>query len=126
VAYYKGSCGFYGAFFISETSFTNQQVGALALWSETATPANVEALRESMTNNAVPILANVTGVANSGAYSNEADLREPNFQMTFFGDNYARLSRIKAEYDPFDLFIVGAGVGSERWDENGLCTNAGI
>ena len=58
---------------------------------------------------------------NAGAYSNEADLLEPNFQTTFFGPNYAKLSAIKRMYDPEDLFIVGAGVGSERWDEWGLC-----
>jgi hypothetical protein len=58
---------------------------------------------------------------NAGAYSNEADLLEPDFQTTFFGPNYAKLSAIKRKYDPLDLFIVGAGVGSERWDEWGLC-----
>jgi hypothetical protein len=58
---------------------------------------------------------------NAGAYSNEADLLEPDFQTTFFGPNYAKLSAIKRKYDSLDLFIVGAGVGSERWDEWGLC-----
>jgi hypothetical protein len=61
---------------------------------------------------------------NAGAYSNEADVTEPNFQTTFFGPNYAKLSAIKAKYDPKDLFIVRAGVGSERWDEWGLCTSS--
>jgi hypothetical protein len=109
---------------LSEALFTNPQIVAATSWSETATPSNVEALRESMTKNTVPILANVTGVANSGAYSNEADVREPNLQVTFFGDSYTRLSQIKVKYDPFDLFIVGAGVGSKRWDADGICTSA--
>jgi hypothetical protein len=106
----------------SADSSINRQVIALALWGETATPDEVEAVRTSMTNQAVPILAHATGVKNSGSYSNEADVREPEFQATFFGDNYARLSEVKAKYDPYDLFIVGAGVGSERWDADGLCT----
>lgn len=74
-----------------------------------------------MTGTQVPILANWTGEPDSGAYSNEADVREPNFQVTFFGQNYAKLKSIKKIYDPDDLFIVGAGVGSEDWDEQGLC-----
>jgi hypothetical protein len=110
------------ASFNFKSLFTNDQIIAGAIWNETTLPAEVEALRESLTTKAVPILANATGVANSGAYSNEADVREPNFQVTFFGKNYARLSEIKAKYDPSDLFIVGAGVGSERWNTEGLCT----
>jgi Berberine and berberine like len=73
-----------------------------------------------MTRNKVPLLAALAGPG-SGAYSNEADLREPDFQTTFFGPNYARLSEVKAKYDPGALFIVGAGVGSEHWDADGLC-----
>lgn len=61
------------------------------------------------------------GDEDSGAYSNEADVREPNFQRTFFGDNYGRLRGVKRRYDPDGMFIVGAGVGSEEWDEYGIC-----
>ncbi|KAJ7812363.1 hypothetical protein B0H14DRAFT_3752549 [Mycena olivaceomarginata] len=68
----------------------------------------------------LPLLEKLSG-PNAGAYSNEADGSEPDFQSTFFGPNYAKLSDIKAKYDPHDLFIVAAGVGSERWDEWGLC-----
>jgi hypothetical protein len=56
-----------------------------------------------------------------GAYLNEADADEPNFQQTFWGSNYPRLRAIKAERDPSDLFIVRKGVGSENWDDSGLC-----
>lgn len=80
----------------------------------------MEAIREDMTNNKVPILAAVAG-PNSGSYSNEADVREPHFQTTFFGPNYGRLSIIKNKYDPKGMFIVGAGVGSEHWDIDGIC-----
>ncbi|KAJ7710264.1 hypothetical protein B0H14DRAFT_3640990, partial [Mycena olivaceomarginata] len=48
-------------------------------------------------------------------YLNEADVNEPYFQTTFFGPNYAKLTGIKAKYDPHDLFIVAAGVGSKQW-----------
>jgi hypothetical protein len=68
----------------------------------------------------LPLLEKLSG-PNAGVYSNEADGSEPDFQSTFFGPNYAKLSEIKTKYDPHDLFIVAAGVGSERWDEWGLC-----
>ncbi|KAF8577475.1 FAD-binding domain-containing protein, partial [Ramaria rubella] len=89
-------------------------------WLDTTTPAEVAVLRTAMTQKQVPVLAAVAGPG-SGSYSNEADVNEPDFQTTFFGPNYARLSSIKNVYDPNALFIVGAGVGSEKWDADGLC-----
>ena len=70
----------------------------------------------------LPIIDQLAG-PNAGAYSNEADSFEANFQSTFFGEfNYPKLGAIKTKYDPTDLFIVKAGVGSERWDTDGfLC-----
>ncbi|PGH09529.1 hypothetical protein GX51_00634 [Blastomyces parvus] len=56
-----------------------------------------------------------------GAYLNEANSKEPNFQHEFWGKNYARLYAIKKRYDPLDLFITRLGVGSENWDDEGLC-----
>ena len=69
-----------------------------------------------------PALVELAGSESSGSYSNEADVLEPNFQVAFFGPNYARLEKIKVEYDPNDLFIVPAGVRSEFWDSEGMCT----
>ncbi|KAF8527009.1 FAD-binding domain-containing protein [Hysterangium stoloniferum] len=89
-------------------------------WNELATPRLVEAIREAMTNKNVPLLATLAG-PDSGAYSNEADVREPNFQTTFFGPNYGRLGHIKKVYDPDAMFIVPAGVGSENFDVDTLC-----
>ena len=68
----------------------------------------------------LPIIEQLTG-PNAGAYSNEADPLEANFENTFFAPNYPKLSGIKTKYDPTDLFIVKTGVGSERWDKDGLC-----
>ncbi|KAF8577474.1 FAD-binding domain-containing protein [Ramaria rubella] len=89
-------------------------------WLDTTTPAEVAVLRSDMTQTQVPVLAAIAGPG-SGAYSNEADVNEPDFQTTFFGPNFPRLSSIKNVYDPNALFIVGAGVGSEKWDVDGLC-----
>ncbi|KAK4176683.1 hypothetical protein QBC36DRAFT_238417 [Triangularia setosa] len=52
----------------------------------------------------------------SGAYFNEAGRLEPDWQEGFFGrDNYGRLLKVKKERDPWGLFWVHKGVGSEGW-----------
>lgn len=51
----------------------------------------------------------------SGAYFNEADVQEPNWQTTFFGPNYSRLTRIKRARDPWGLFWAPTTPGSEFW-----------
>ncbi|KAF8159335.1 FAD-binding domain-containing protein [Crassisporium funariophilum] len=82
--------------------------------------AEAEAAETRFKNEQLPIINTITG-GTSAAYSNEADAFEADFRTTFYGPNYARLSVIKRKYDPTDLFIVQAGVGSERWDKDGLC-----
>ncbi|KAJ6526200.1 FAD-binding domain-containing protein [Mycena sp. CBHHK59/15] len=89
-------------------------------WTDSASLGEINALRENFKTQQLPILENISG-PNAGSYSNEADVLETDFKTTFFGPNYAKLSAIKRKYDPEDLFIVGAGVGSERWDEWGIC-----
>ena len=74
-----------------------------------------------MTDVMVPILANMTGETDSGAYSNEADIRELDFQQTFFGTHNPRLLKVKNAYDPEGWFIMPAGMGSEFWDGAGIC-----
>lgn len=69
----------------------------------------------------------------SGAYLNEADRIEPNFQYSFWGTKYPTLLDLKKRYDPFNVFYATTGVGSEFFEvksinnypnENGrLCTN---
>ncbi|KAH8674701.1 FAD binding domain-containing protein [Tricladium varicosporioides] len=64
----------------------------------------------------------------SGAYVNEADVQEPNFQQSFWGNKYARLLKIKKERDPYDVFWSPATVGSEGWEvksADGLPTQNG-
>ncbi|KAG0236152.1 hypothetical protein BGW42_004036 [Actinomortierella wolfii] len=56
-----------------------------------------------------------------GAYQNEADPNEPNFQQNFFGSNYSRLKSIKKKYDPRSLFVCRRCVGSENWSSDELC-----
>jgi FAD/FMN-containing dehydrogenase len=49
----------------------------------------------------------------SGAYVNEADYFEPEWQRSFWGENYPRLLAIKKRVDPDNLFRVHHGIGSE-------------
>ncbi|KAJ5681032.1 hypothetical protein N7536_012171 [Penicillium majusculum] len=60
----------------------------------------------------------------TGAYFNEANSYEPNWQWSFWGSNYPRLHAIKQKYDPEGLLWCHNCVGSETWTqhENGtLC-----
>jgi FAD/FMN-containing dehydrogenase len=49
----------------------------------------------------------------AGSYVNETDYHQPDWQRSFWGDNYARLLEVKHAYDPGNLFRVHHGVGSE-------------
>lgn len=75
-----------------------------------------------VTNVVGPMLTNLT--PDSGAYMNEADVNEPDFQQSFYGDNYERLLSIKRKYDPNDVFYAKTAVGSEFWqvrEDGKLC-----
>lgn len=52
----------------------------------------------------------------TGAYVNEADPNEPDFQHAFWGTNYDRLLSIKREVDPTDVLWCSPCVGNERWE----------
>ena len=52
-----------------------------------------------------------------GAYVNEANAYQPDWQETFWGSNYPRLLKIKREMDPDDVFWCHPCVGNERWQE---------
>ncbi|KAF8191035.1 hypothetical protein K438DRAFT_1907101 [Mycena galopus ATCC 62051] len=90
-------------------------------WNDSTSIADIDTIRHSFQTTQRAIIEQLSG-PDAGSYSNEADLFEPEYQTTFYGPNYAKLSAIKSKYDPDDLFIVASGVGSERWDEWGICT----
>lgn len=90
-------------------------------WGANATLAEQKAIIKNMTDVQIPILRSVEGENNMGAYLNEANGYEPEFQKSFWGENYPRLYQIKQKWDPAGLFISRKGVGSEDWDDAGLC-----
>ncbi|KAK5994000.1 FAD-linked oxidoreductase sor8 [Cladobotryum mycophilum] len=71
------------------------------------------AIQKKMTETLIPRLEALT--PGGGTYLNEGDFRQPNWQKAYYGDNYIALRKIKAKYDPNDLFYGLTAVGSERW-----------
>lgn len=81
-----------------------------------------QAIHEELTHVQVPILEALKLPGEEmGSYLNEADGSELDFQRSFWGENYPRLYEIKKKWDPRGVFIVRRGVGSEDWDDEGLC-----
>jgi FAD/FMN-containing dehydrogenase len=56
----------------------------------------------------------------TGAYVNECDYFQADWQRAFWGTNYQRLLEAKRRYDPDGLFFVHHGVGSEDWTDDGF------
>ncbi|KAI0838428.1 FAD/FMN-containing isoamyl alcohol oxidase MreA [Hypoxylon sp. FL0890] len=78
---------------------------------------NVTVARQhAITDDLLPKLEALT--PNGGAYLNEGDVNQPDFQKTFYGDHYNRLLQIKTKYDPRGVFYAQTAVGSERWKQD--------
>jgi hypothetical protein len=56
----------------------------------------------------------------TGAYVNECDYFQSDWQKAFWGSNYSRLLEIKRRYDPDGIFFGHHSVGSEDWTEDGF------
>lgn len=76
-----------------------------------------EAITTDLRSNAVQGLRNLA--PDMGAYASEADPTEPNWQRTFYGENYERLLALKKNWDPHGVFWYKNGVGSELWEPKG-------
>ncbi|KAF9559407.1 hypothetical protein EC968_006616 [Mortierella alpina] len=57
----------------------------------------------------IQVLRDIT--PGSGAYFNEADPAEPEWQSNYFGSNYPRLKKVKDSVDPQGLFLCNKCVG---------------
>lgn len=96
-------------------------------WDANATVAEIEAASDALTYGIMDQWRAISPGA--GAYMSEADIDEPDFEQAFYGtENYATLSAIKSDLDPWELFYVPTGVGSEDWvveSADGLPTQNG-
>ena len=82
-------------------------------WTPTVDMAQAYAVQTDLRTLRTPNL--VTIAPNTGAYINEADPTEPQWQKTFWGSNYPRLKQLKDKYDPQGVFWCHPCVGSEEW-----------
>lgn len=85
----------------------------VSLWGTEAGKAQIAELSDTVTNKWTASWTALT--PGGGAYHAEGDAMQPDWQEAFWGANYARLSAIKQKYDPYELFYVHHGVGSEDW-----------
>jgi len=76
-------------------------------WNWNATLAEKKQ-RFDEASRAIQYLRNITPDA---AYSNEADVHEPNHEVSFWGDNYPALLALKRKYDPEHLLDCWQCVG---------------
>jgi len=74
--------------------------------------SEADALHQRLESFMRPLRAATPG---GGAYYNEADIQEPDWQNAFFGSNYLRLHKIKKERDPWQVFWAPRTPGSEGW-----------
>lgn len=102
-------------------AFRNLQAQLVAINSITdLTAAGWKTGNDFLNNEIMAPLRRVTPAG--GAYGNEADVGEPDWQQAFWGKNYPRLLELKKKYDPTELFYAYHGVGSEGWvvKDNGI------
>jgi FAD/FMN-containing dehydrogenase len=59
-------------------------------------------------------------VPEAGSYVSESNFFNAKWQQAFWGEHYARLRAVKANYDPDGLFFAHHGVGSEEWSPDGF------
>ena len=89
------------------------------LWADSTPPAMQKQMIETLTYEEMPQLEAVD--PSMGAYTNEANAYEPEWQTVFWGTNYPRLLEVKNNWDPRGFFRCNRCVGSERWDASGNC-----
>ncbi|KAF8871186.1 FAD-binding domain-containing protein [Infundibulicybe gibba] len=81
---------------------------AANIWNYNSTVQERTASYQSLEKLMNPIRALTPG---SGAYVNEADVYEPDFENSFWGPNYPKLLAIKQKYDPQGLLDCWQCVG---------------
>ncbi|KAI3392996.1 hypothetical protein diail_4907 [Diaporthe ilicicola] len=83
-----------------------------ASWNTSATPEDIAAANKALVERLQPWRDVSPG---AGAYMNEADINEPDWQQAFYGSNYGYLYELKQRYDPWSLLYAPTAVGSEDW-----------
>ncbi|KAJ6522585.1 hypothetical protein B0H19DRAFT_973347 [Mycena capillaripes] len=82
-------------------------VTAISSWAWNATTAEKRAAYQSASS----AIDNLRKITPDAAYLNEADVHEPNHEVSFWGSHYQELLRIKRKYDPRQLLDCWQCVG---------------
>ena len=95
-------------------------------WEFTDSFEKIAELKKLMTEVLVPKLKKldwdpVKNKQTMGAYVNEADKEDKDWQDSYWGPNYDRLKKLKRKWDPKGVFWCRPCVGSEEWDLEGIC-----
>jgi hypothetical protein len=79
------------------------------------------AVYSDMTHNKIAALCGLS--PGTGAYFNEADINEVDWQESFWGGNYGKLREMKERVDGEGVLWCRGCVGSEKWEvrEGMLC-----
>lgn len=85
------------------------------MWDTTASPEDIAADNKLLVDALDPWREIAPNAEGGGAYLNEADINEPDFQHAFWGSNYEYLYEVKQRYDPWGVFYAATAVGSEDW-----------
>lgn len=80
-------------------------------WQDGMPQSIIDAVYDDITYNKTEALRKLS--PETGAYFNEPDSYEPEWQQAFFGEHYDRLRSIKEKYDPHNVFWCRRCVGSE-------------
>ncbi|KAF3046657.1 hypothetical protein E8E12_011451 [Didymella heteroderae] len=81
-----------------------------------STPEALAIAKRDLQENILQLWRDISPVSEGGGtYLNEASIMEPDWQESFYGGYYEKLSEIKRKWDPRDVFYATTAVGSERW-----------
>jgi hypothetical protein len=81
-----------------------------------STPAALKIANEHLQTSILQPWRDIAPVEEGGGvYLNEASVEEKDWQQSFYGGNYPRLSEIKRKWDPKEVFYAVTAVGSEKW-----------
>lgn len=85
-------------------------------YTEGTDPATIKAIQNDITYTKVGAMRAIA--PNTGAYMNEADVRDPTYLQDFYGASLTKLQAVKCKYDPTSLFYCPTCVGSNEWYED--------
>ncbi|KAJ7719991.1 FAD-binding domain-containing protein [Mycena maculata] len=92
-------------------------VTSMGMWNWNATGADMRAVYKRTS----ALMDHVRAVTPDAAYLNEADVYEPNHEVSFWGDHYPELAGIKMKYDPDRLLDCWQCVGWDSDSERYAC-----